>query len=148
MFLLILFLPLHLLLGMSLAHAEINVGKAFCDGQVYVALSRVKSLAGLRLLDFDAARCRASPQALHYLGGVPQVNLAEWAAREPVLQPLRSIVLGDPIDVDDMAAYVVAPSAPPQAQLCGPVEAQRGCKYGKDCYRKNPQHLAEFSHPD
>ena len=21
------------------------------------------------------------------------------------------------------------------------------CKYGKDCYRKNPDHLKEFSHP-
>lgn len=39
--------------GMSLDYAEIDLSKAFIDGMGYVALSRVRSLAGIKLMGFN-----------------------------------------------------------------------------------------------
>ena len=137
---------------MSLHNAEINVGRAFCDGQVYVALSRVRSLEGLALLDFNAAHCRASPLAHRYLQEVPAADLTEWAARLPLPEDLPAHVLalyrrpGYP-DVQVVAAAPAAAAAPLLLQPQGAAAGLPPCKYGKSCYRKNPVHFLEFSHP-
>lgn len=57
-------LPLHLswaitvhrCQSVSLDEVTLDLGRAFCHGMVYVALSRVRSLDGLRVLSFDADR--------------------------------------------------------------------------------------------
>eukprot|EP00928_Gymnodinium_smaydae_P067216 TRINITY_DN5015_c1_g1_i1.p1 TRINITY_DN5015_c1_g1~~TRINITY_DN5015_c1_g1_i1.p1 ORF type:complete len:542 (+),score=101.10 TRINITY_DN5015_c1_g1_i1:91-1716(+) len=49
---------------------------------------------------------------------------------------------GEAADRTEEAAHagrLSAPSRPPDGR---PI-----CKYGKDCYRKNPEHLKEFAHP-
>lgn len=49
--------------GMTLTAAVIDLGRnIFAEGQAYVALSRVRSLEGLYLLDFDPSRIRANPR--------------------------------------------------------------------------------------
>lgn len=48
--------------GMTLDAAEIDLSKSFVEGMGYVALSRVKSLKGLRLLGFNEMALRVNPQ--------------------------------------------------------------------------------------
>lgn len=50
--------------GMSLDAAEIDLGKAFEYGQGYVALSRVRTLDGLKLLGFNANALMVHPKIL------------------------------------------------------------------------------------
>ncbi len=48
--------------GMTLSAAELDLRKSFLPGMGYVALSRVKSLSGLRLLGFNELALRVNPQ--------------------------------------------------------------------------------------
>ncbi|MEZ4210999.1 MAG: AAA family ATPase [Candidatus Paceibacterota bacterium] len=52
--------------GMSLDAAEIDLGKAFEFGQGYVALSRVRSLDGLKLLGFNSQALMVHPKILDF----------------------------------------------------------------------------------
>jgi ATP-dependent DNA helicase PIF1 len=52
--------------GTTLSKVEVSLGSAFEYGQSYVALSRVRCIEGLRLLDFNATRVRAHPLALAF----------------------------------------------------------------------------------
>ncbi len=50
--------------GMSLDFAEIDLSKAFVPGMGYVALSRVRSLVGLKLIGFNQTALQVNPQIL------------------------------------------------------------------------------------
>ncbi len=52
--------------GSTLDYAKIDLSEAFEFGQVYVALSRVKTLEGLSLTDFSPDRVRAHPECLQF----------------------------------------------------------------------------------
>lgn len=53
--------------GMTVPHAEIDLGRSvFSDGQAYVALSRVETLAGVKLTQFDSRGIRANSKALEF----------------------------------------------------------------------------------
>ncbi|MCB9811775.1 AAA family ATPase [Candidatus Nomurabacteria bacterium] len=54
--------------GMSLDAAEIDLSKAFVYGQGYVALSRVRSLEGLKLLGMHPNALRVDPKIIHFDG--------------------------------------------------------------------------------
>lgn len=51
---------------MTLDCVEISLGRVFECGQAYVALSRAKSLQGLRVLDFDKICVKADLNVLKY----------------------------------------------------------------------------------
>ena len=51
---------------MSLDLASISLAKCFEAGQAYVALSRCRSYAGLRVLDFEKRNIRANQAALKF----------------------------------------------------------------------------------
>jgi len=52
--------------GMSLDAAEIDLSKAFVFGQGYVALSRVRSLAGLKMIGMSPTALRVDPKIVEY----------------------------------------------------------------------------------
>jgi hypothetical protein len=59
-----------------------DVGKSvFAAGQTYVGLSRVKTLDGLYLSDFNPTRIRADPLVVEFYNSFPKVS-AEFATGE------------------------------------------------------------------
>lgn len=60
-------LTTHKLQGLSLDSAILDLSTAFCNGQVYVALSRVKSFDGVYLKSFDPSKIKVNKKMKEFL---------------------------------------------------------------------------------
>lgn len=72
--------------GMSLDAAEIDLGKTFVEGMGYVALSRVRSLDGIKLMGINDLALRVNPEALELDKGLRETAClasAELLALDP-----------------------------------------------------------------
>lgn len=59
-------ITIHKSQGMSLDHAEIDLTRTFAYGMGYVALSRVRTLSGIRLIGFNPDALRVDPKVLEF----------------------------------------------------------------------------------
>ncbi len=92
-------ITIHKSQGMSLDAAEIDLSKAFVFGQGYVALSRVRSLAGLKILGMCANALQVDPKIVRRDAGFH----SESEAAEETFQNL------DPSELETMhEQFVVA----------------------------------------
>lgn len=69
---------IHKIQGATLDIAEIDIGSSVFEyGQVYVALSRIKSLAGLYLISFNPTKIKANPKVIAFYAGLPVVDVPQ-----------------------------------------------------------------------
>lgn len=61
-------LTIHKAQGMTLDTGLLDLARCFEPGQVYVALSRIRSLEGLLLQSWDRTRVKAHPKVLNFFG--------------------------------------------------------------------------------
>jgi len=59
-------ISIHKSQGESLDYAEMDLSHVFEYGQAYVALSRIKSLEGLSIIDIDYDKIKSHPKALEF----------------------------------------------------------------------------------
>jgi ATP-dependent DNA helicase PIF1 len=69
-------LTIHKMQGSTLSIAEIDIGySVFEYGQIYVALSRIRSLEGLFLLSFHPQKIKANPVVINFYNNIPVLNI-------------------------------------------------------------------------
>jgi ATP-dependent DNA helicase PIF1 len=68
-------LTIHKIQGATLDMAEMDIGRSiFAEGQSYVALSRVKTLEGLNLSEFNATKIKANPLVVEFYDSFPKIG--------------------------------------------------------------------------
>jgi len=68
-------LTIHKIQGATLDTAEMDIGASVFEyGQMYVALSRVKNLDGLYLIDFQPSKIKANPKVVEFYNQLPIIT--------------------------------------------------------------------------
>lgn len=89
-------LTIHKIQGATLNMAQMDVGTSIFEyGQTYVAMSRVKSLDGLYLSDFNPNKIRANPKVIDFYKKIPEIEYVD--DEECVLEPIQKTIEMDDI---------------------------------------------------
>jgi len=76
-------ITIHKSQGATLPIAEINIGSSiFAPGQVYVAVSRVKSLEGLYLTEFNPSKIKVNPKVKEFYKNAPEFDFGYESEEE------------------------------------------------------------------
>jgi ATP-dependent DNA helicase PIF1 len=79
-------MTIHKIQGATLDMAEIDIGSSIFEyGQTYVALSRIKSLNGLYLSDFNPNKIKPNPKVINFYKNIPKIDLCETKTIKPFL---------------------------------------------------------------
>lgn len=69
-------MTIHKVQGTTLEMAEMDIGTSVFEyGQIYVALSRIKSLSGLYLLSFNPYKIKANPRVVEFYSRIPPLKI-------------------------------------------------------------------------
>jgi ATP-dependent DNA helicase PIF1 len=109
-------LTIHKIQGATLDMAEMDIGRSiFAAGQSYVALSRVKTLDGLYLSEFNSTKIKANPLVIEFYNSFPQIGEDEILQNIPV-QMGEINILREPAKTESKMKQstmkLFAPSAP------------------------------------
>lgn len=81
-------LTIHKIQGATLNVAQMDIGTSIFEyGQTYVAMSRVKSLDGLYLSDFNPKKIKANPKVIEFYKKIPEIEYVD--DEECVLEPIQ-----------------------------------------------------------
>ena len=76
-------ITIHKTQGATLEQIEVDIGSSVFEfGQTYVALSRVKTMEGLYLTNFDHRKIRANPKVKRFYSYVPQIPVEDTHEEE------------------------------------------------------------------
>lgn len=90
-------LTIHKIQGSTLQMAEMDIGKSVFEyGQTYVALSRIKSLDGLYLSEFNPHRIKANPNVIAFYESFPKRSREEMEEAMNVAKPKTPILEEEP----------------------------------------------------
>jgi len=64
--------------GCTFDHAYVDMSSAFSEGQIYTSLSRVRSLDGLYLTDFDPSRIKVDSKCLDFYRNLNKTEVDNW----------------------------------------------------------------------
>jgi ATP-dependent DNA helicase PIF1 len=91
-------LTIHKIQGSTLQMAEMDIGKSVFEyGQTYVALSRIKSLDGLYLSEFNPHRIKSNPDVIAFYESFPKRSREEMEeATNSIKTPNNAILEEEP----------------------------------------------------
>jgi len=136
-------LTIHKCQGMTLDRVVLSMGSLFEDAQAYVALSRCRSLEGLKLLDFDASLIRANKKAIRFYrrlqkkrerGGAPHTPTTAKLQPKPIQDASSSSSSSSKGEKEQVGVTLLPRFRPPadgwQCETCMVVneKGQTACK--------------------
>ncbi|VDP59403.1 unnamed protein product [Heligmosomoides polygyrus] len=83
-------ISIHKSQGLTLDAVEVSLERVFAEGQSYVALSRARSLASLRVIAFDPSAIRANKNVIRYYESIKE-TAAEEAEEEFIFRKRRKL---------------------------------------------------------
>jgi len=123
--------------GMSLDAMEVDLSKSFAHGMGYVALSRVRSLAGMKLLGFNEMSLSVDPEVL-------MMDKKFQELSEDALYDLKKMSTSEIAEIQKEFLKKVEPDEKKKIRLKQPLQASSGRMTKKAVKKSTEEITAEF----